>query len=210
MASEKHSALQSIQDIKNMMERSSKFLSLSGMAGIYAGVFALIGAYIAYRILNWGPRRFEDYGSLIYQPADNFVYWLLLDGIGILVLSLSFAYYFTRKKSKRLGLNMWDSVAKRMFVNFVTPLIAGGAFTLIITLKYDIIFLIAPCTLIFYGLALINASKYSFDELRWLGMSEIILGLFATFFIGYGLAFWAFGFGVLHIIYGFVLFKKHQ
>ncbi len=210
MRSNKSEAIQSIESIKNMMERSSKFLSLSGLSGIFAGVFALLGAAAAYRILNWGNRRFVDYGSIRYSPVDNFRLWLLLDGVLILVLSVSVAYYFTRKKSKRLGLKMWDSVAKRMFVNFITPLLTGGIFTLIIILKYDLIYLIAPLTLIFYGLALISASKYSFDELRWLGFSEVILGLIATYFIGYGLLFWSIGFGVLHIIYGIVLFKKHE
>jgi hypothetical protein len=68
----------------------------------------------------------------------------------------------------------------------------------------------APAMLIFYGLALINASPNLFDEIRYLGYSEILIGLLAAAFIGYGLYFWAFGFGVLHIAYGLVMYKKYD
>ncbi len=210
MKPSQNDALESIQEIRNIMERSTKFLSLSGLSGIFAGIYALIGSYLAYELLNWGKRRFEDYGSIIYQPAENFVLWLLLDGVGMLTLSLVTAYYFSQKKANRLGVKLWNQTAKRLFINFITPLIVGGIFALSLTLKYNLVYLIAPITLLFYGLALVNAAKYSFDEIRYLGFSEIFLGIIATYFIGYGLLFWAIGFGLLHIIYGVVLFKKHQ
>ena len=76
--------------------------------------------------------------------------------------------------------------------------------------SYKIFGLVAPTTLLFYGLALYNAGKYTLDEIRYLGVSEIILGLLGCIFIGYGLMFWALGFGVLHIVYGFMMWWKYE
>jgi len=204
------SALKDLGEIRKIMERSSKFISLSGLSGIFAGIFALIGSGFAYRILNWGGKRFSEQGYNYADGIGDGVKWLLLDGVLVLVFSLAFAYFFTRRKAKRLGLPMWDKSAKKLMMNLLLPLAAGGIFCLILLLKYNLVYLIAPATLLFYGLALINASKFSFDELRYLGLSEVLLGLLATYFYGYGLLFWAVGFGVLHIIYGIVMYKKHQ
>jgi hypothetical protein len=68
---------------------------------------------------------------------------------------------------------------------------------------------VTPLTLIFYGLALVNASKYTLSEVRSLGIIEIVIGLFAMHFIGYGLLLWAVGFGVMHIIYGIIMHIRY-
>jgi hypothetical protein len=70
--------------------------------------------------------------------------------------------------------------------------------------------LAAPACLVFYGLALIQGSANTFDEIRYLGFSEIILGLISASVPGYGLVFWAIGFGVLHIIYGVIMYNKYD
>ena len=203
-------ALDSIAQIKNMMEKSSKFLSLSGLAGVFSGIYALIGAYGAYELLDWGRVRFQPYGSINNNSPDNYLQLLVLDGVLVLLASVITAYFLTKRKSRRLGLKMWDRVAQKMFVNFITPLLVGGAICLILLFKYGAVGFIAPMTLIFYGLALINASKYSFDELRFLGYCQLVLGIGALYFMGYGLFFWSIGFGLLHIVYGVIMFKKHR
>ena len=43
----KDKALESVNEIKELMEKSSKFISISGLAAIMAGVYALAGTYIA-------------------------------------------------------------------------------------------------------------------------------------------------------------------
>ena len=68
----------------------------------------------------------------------------------------------------------------------------------------------APASLIFYGISLVNASKYTLTDIRYLGVMEIILGLINTQFIDYGLYFWATGFGLLHIIYGAMMWWKYE
>lgn len=193
--------LNDIKDIKDMMERSSRFISLSGLSGISAGLFALIAAYIAYKTVYIN-QDLLSYKNVSLTKASLTV--LLLIAIVTLTLSIGSGILFTVIKAKKHNNKVWDLQTKRLLINLFVPLIAGGIFCLMILLK-GFISLVAPLTLIFYGLALINASKYSFSEIRSLGLIEIILGLLATYFIGYGLIFWSIGFGILHIIYGIVM-----
>lgn len=196
--SEQNKYVEDLREIKDMMNRSSRFISLSGISGILAGVFALAGAYLAYETIYSG----QDY--LDYRIVKlNSVKLLQLLGIasGVLTLSLAGGVVFAIRKARQQGLKIWDVQSKRLLINLIIPLLAGGVFCLILISK-GLIGLVAPATLIFYGLALVNASKYTLKEIRGLGIIEIALGLLATYFIGFGLLFWAIGFGIFHIIYG--------
>jgi general stress protein CsbA len=205
--------LQALSDIRSMMERSSRFISLSGLSGVFAGVFALAGAYLAYVKIG---SYTDDYISMIemgsseeMEPLGDLIIPLFFIAVGVLVASLLVGTLLTMRNSRKKGIRIWDSTAKRLLINLAIPLATGGLFCLIL-LFHEIFGLIAPATLIFYGLALINASKYTFNDIRYLGICEIILGLAAAFYIGYGLLFWAVGFGVLHIIYGSVMYFKYE
>lgn len=204
-------SLQQLQHIRNMMERSSRFISLSGLSGVFAGFFALAGA-AAFHIflnkeLNYGYTDFAK--NVPVNISLGLRQFVLLDATVVAVLSLLFAFFFTMRNAKSKGQPIWDSTAKRMLVNLAIPLVAGGIYSLVL-LNYGWFGLIAPTTLIFYGLALLNASKYTLDEIRWLGISEVVLGLIGCFFIGYGITLWAIGFGVLHIIYGLLMYSKYE
>lgn len=211
---EDHKAhLEQLSEIRSLMDRSSRFLSLSGLSGVFAGIFALIGAGVAYFYLavDGGQRHYYEYlidGST-GEYAMDFVTFFFLDACSVLLLSLIAGVIFTARRAKKKGQTIWDPVALRMLANLAIPLVAGGIFCFIL-LFHGAVGLIAPCTLIFYGLALLNASKYTLNDIRWLGISEIILGLASAWFIGYGLIFWAIGFGVLHIIYGSVMYFKYE
>lgn len=198
--------LQALSDIRSMMERSSRFISLSGLSGVFAGVFALIGAYAAHVQIR------------AYLESDVIPGWdgeialitsLVQIAALVLVASLMTGVALTVRNSKKRGLKIWDNTAKRMLINLMIPLGTGGLFCIIL-LYHGVIGLVGPATLIFYGLALINGSKYTFNDIRYLGICEIILGLASSFYMGYGLYFWAFGFGVLHIVYGAVMYFKYE
>lgn len=198
--------LQAITEIRSMMERSSRCISLSGLSGVFAGVFALIGAYLAYlKLFSFG----ESYRLLEGESFADVIVYLVLDAAFVLLASLTVGTLLTIRNSKRKGLKIWDNSAKRLVINLAIPLLAGGLFCMVL-LYHSIVGLVAPATLIFYGLALVNASKYTFDDIRYLGLCEIVLGLAGSLFIGYGLLFWAIGFGVLHIVYGTVMYFKYE
>jgi hypothetical protein len=200
---------QTLQDIKQMMERSSRFISLSGLSGITAGIFALAGAWQAGRILH---NYYGSYNSRGFFTGDDFSQLKLkLIGLAFAVFVLAFtsSFYFTRRRARRQNVTLWGPVSKRLFWNMSVPLLAGAGFILGM-LRYDDWNYVSSACLIFYGLGLINASKYTLTDIRYLGYCEIVLGLVNMFYIGYGLYFWAAGFGVLHIIYGAVMWWKYE
>src|SRR3989344_883053 len=188
--------LQALTDIRSMMERSSRCISLSGLSGVFAGIFALIGSYLAY--LQMGS-FYEDYRNISYLDSLSMTIIFLEIAGAVLIASLTVGTLLTIRNSKRKGIKVWDNSAKRLLINLGIPLVAGGLFCLVL-LFHGIIGLVAPAILIFYGLALLNARKYTFNDIRYLGLCEIVLGLTGSIFIGYGLIFWAIGFGVLHIV----------
>lgn len=211
---ENNVSLETLKDIKAMMERSSRFISLSGLSGVISGVLALIGAYLAHWKTNQGPwiqrARDTEFGTGEIISIDWSVVWfLLIDAFLVLFLSLLVAYYLSRKKAKRKAQPLWGSYSKHFLLNISIPMITGGVFCIIL-FYHGLIGLIAPATLIFYGLALLNGGKFSFEEINYLGMSEIILGLAGLVFKGQGLVFWAIGFGVLHIVYGVLMYWRHD
>ncbi len=204
--------IQQLNEIRSLMERSSRFISLSGLSGVSAGIIALIGAAAAYFYLDFS-WRYTNIGSYLEAVKDDrfgsAYFFIITDALLVLILALTAGIYFTTRKARRKGLKVWDHVARRMLINLMIPLATGGLFCIIL-LYHRLVFLVAPATLIFYGLALINASKYTFHEIRVLGLSEIILGLVASWFIGYGLIFWAVGFGILHIFYGLMMYYRYE
>lgn len=199
--------LEDISEIKNMMSRSSRFISLSGLSGILAGVYALIGAFMAYQVL--GNLRTGQNFIERYTGALSVIEQLLLIAGSVAVLAAGTGIILTHRKSKKSGEKIWDVSSKRLVLNFLIPLVAGGLFCLAM-IQQSHYGLVAPATLIFYGLACVNASKYTLGDVRYLGITNILLGLISTQFVGYGLYFWAVGFGVLHIFYGALMYFKHD
>lgn len=208
--------LQALSDIRSMMERSSRFISLSGLSGVFAGVFALIGAAIGYsRICAYMKTEYEydvyrqRSGGVLFHENYGLVAELFIIAMLVLAASLIVGILLTIRTSKKRGIRIWDTTAKRLLINLLIPLATGGLFCLLLVWHGEI-WLVAPSTLIFYGLALLNASKYTLDDIRYLGICEIMLGLIAAYSMSYGLYFWAFGFGVLHIVYGGVMYFKYE
>lgn len=196
--------LEDLHEIRSLMERSSRFISLSGLSGICAGTFALIGAYVTWQYVN------RDYSGFIQHvlykvPA---LWFLAAVASGVLFMSLITGVFFTTRNAKRKGQKIWDATSRNLLINLMIPLFVGGLFCFV--LLYHAPELIAPSTLIFYGLALINASKYTLSDVRYLGFCEIIAGLLAAVTPGNGLLFWALGFGLLHIVYGIIMYFKYE
>lgn len=191
-----------LKDIRSIMDKSTRFLSLSGLSGVLAGVYALAGALIVQYIVSKS--------TYIYITLESREFKLIvLTAVCVLFASLLTAFLFSKAKSQRTGEKLWSQSSKRLLINFSIPLMAGGAFAVSL-LQSGHYGLMAPVTLIFYGLALLQASKYTLETLRSLGIAFVLLGLINCWVIGYGLYFWAFGFGVLHIVYGTYMHIKFE
>ncbi|MBN1819728.1 MAG: hypothetical protein JW833_03385 [Prolixibacteraceae bacterium] len=196
--------LAELKEIRKMMEESSRFLSLSGLSGILIGIYALIGAYLAYRI--------------IYIPSPNifnFIYdvtkipELVTIGAAILLLSFITVIWLTYQRAKKAGKRIWNTGSRLLLLNLMIPLVSGGILILVFLFRelYEYIF---PVSLIFYGLALINAAKFTRQEIFFMGVIQLLLGLFSSVFPEIGILSWAVGFGVIHIVYGTVMYFRYE
>ncbi|HEU4472005.1 MAG TPA: hypothetical protein VFR58_13025 [Flavisolibacter sp.] len=210
---EQNQHLETLQDIRKMMQRSSRFISLSGLSGIAAGFWALAGAYVAhdwiYNINGGHYEEVENNYSVSRIDMDQLWVKLVLLAATVLGLALLSALYFTWRRAGKSKLPLWDHTTRKLTINTLIPLVTGGVFILALLQRGEWA-LVAPACLVFYGLALVNGSKYTLSDIRYLGMMEIALGLLNTQFVGYGLYFWALGFGVLHIVYGFIMWWKYE
>jgi hypothetical protein len=202
-------SLRDIHDIRRIMERSSRFISLSGFSGVAAGLCALAGAAIAKYLVFDNYYNGYDHSGYTGQNFADLKLKLIILAAAVFACAFLSAFYFTWRKSNKEGNSLWNPTSRRLFWNMVIPLVAGGLFIMGM-LQYNYWHFVAPSCLIFYGLALVNASKYTLTDIRYLGYCEIIVGLINMQWIGYGLYFWAVGFGVLHIVYGILMWWKYE
>jgi len=199
--------LDALNDIRQMMKQSNKFLSLSGFSGIFAGIYALIGAYLGKQIIT----NYATGGDYSEQAYRQMLFMCSIICVLVLILSILTALIFSARKAKKTGQNVFDHTGLRLMINMLIPLAAGGLFCIAMIYQgRGMILLVCPAMLIFYGLALVNGSKYTLHDIRYLGCIEIVLGIVSSFYLGYGLVFWAIGFGVLHIIYGAYMWFKYE
>ena len=199
--------LNDLKEIKEMMSKSSQFISLSGLSGVLAGFYALVGAYLAYKTIYFDTSTSGNYANLII--SEYAVTKLFLIAAIVLVLSVSTGILLSIKKAKESNDKIWNATSKRLVINFMIPLAVGGYMGLYLIEKENFS-LLTPLTLIFYGLACVNASKYTLGDVRYLGITMILLGIINTFFVGFGLLFGALGFGVCHIFYGGMMWFKYE
>lgn len=211
---EQQQSYQDLQHIKKMMERSSRFISLSGLSGISAGICALIGAWVAHPYVVGRKNYIIDNGTAIEQARAG-SYWIIINtwlfwiAIATFITALVTAFIFTYIKSRKEGIPIWGNAARRVMASMAIPLAVGGIFIFKL-MQFGTFGLVAPGCLLFYGLGLINASKYTLSEIKYLGYGEILLGIISLNFVGYGIYFWAVGFGLLHIIYGTYMWVKYD
>lgn len=204
--------LDDIKEIKSLMNKSTRFISLSGMSGVMAGIYALIGGVFGYFIIEKarenGTR--DTLSRLTTTPWDqNPSLQILVVAAIVLFMAVLTAFFLTKAKASKHHQKVWTKQSIRLVVNFMVPLNIGALFTLAL-LQYNLIGLVAPAMLVFYGLACMNAAQFTLGTVKYLGLSCAILGLINTQFIGYGLYFWTAGFGLCHIIYGAVMYYKYD
>jgi hypothetical protein len=201
-------SLETLQDIKRMMERSSRFISLSGLSGVSAGICALIGAWIAHGMIQTYVQSVATDPSEV-ERLNLFQGQMVILALAVLLTALVSSTWFTWRKARKGGLPIWDHASKKLAINMAIPLAAGGFFVLGL-LSHKGWNYVAPSCLVFYGLALVNASKYTLTDIRYLGFLEIVLGCICIYYPHEALYFWAVGFGALHIVYGLIMWWKYE
>ena len=198
-------AINDLKEIRKLMEHSSKFISVSGLSAIFAGVTALVGAGVAYFKLGLSPGTDLGYA----YTTDLKVPFMVTDAVLILIVAGIFGLLFTWRKARKQGQSLWTTSSRQLLLDFCFPLAVGGFFCIFLYVN-GFIGLMAPSMLIFYGLSLVNASHKTLSDVRYLGYCQVILGCLNLLLIGFGFLFWCLGFGVLHIVYGSIIYFKYE
>ena len=214
MSTNINTPISDLKHIRQLMERSRYFIGLSGLSGVGAGCSALLGVAMvaAYQWAGGNDLVFisEDIGLTTNHPWGIApVAFLFLTATLVVAGAFASGYFYTRRRVEQLGFRIDDPKTYKLLYNLALPLAVGGLFCAAL-IYHALGGLIGPTTLIFYGSALVNGSNFVSEELRTLGYMEIVLGLIALFFLGYGLYFWALGFGVFHIAYGIWMYYKYD
>jgi hypothetical protein len=200
--------IEDLKVIKRVMEESSRFLSLSGLSGLFIGLIALAGAVVAVYLIPGGKCLIPGSAEPCTAPGSLKASLAIVSAI-VVLLALGVALWFSRRNAARKGLKMWTSTSQRMLVNLFVPMVTGGVL-IIITAHRGYYEAIIPFMLVFYGLGLVNAGKFTYGEIFWLGLIEITAGLLAAIFSSFALLFWCTGFGILHIVYGSIMYRKYE
>lgn len=196
--------LRDIREIRNLMERSVRFISLSGLSGILAGIYALAGVALAFRILypegSFPKVRVTEPGPVIFRLTGI--------ALAVLILTLASGLWLSYRKSRKQKIVFWGPGSRQFLWSLVIPLVTGGLF--IAALTYQGFYaMVVPGFLVFYGISLNYAARHAVSDIQWLGYFEILIGLFSALFPLYGIVSWALGFGVMHLIYGVIMLIKY-
>jgi hypothetical protein len=206
---ERSKSFEDLDTIRKIMENSTRFLSLSGLGGVFAGLIAIAGAAIAFFIIFKGNFNADFFSALTTEEINLMQKQAIIDSLVVLIAAVVVSYFLSYRKAELKGLRMWTPVSKRLLVSMIVPLASGGVLIFILYLQNQFS-LIIPSMLIFYGLALVNAGKFTYGEVFYLGLFEIIIGLAAVGLPEFGIFFWGLGFGFLHIAYGLLLYRKYE
>jgi hypothetical protein len=112
--------------IRKMMEKSSRVISLSGISGVFAGLFALAGAFYVYFLFQKNNIDYFDGTRNFYEV--NLILHLVVVALVVMFLAIVSGAYFTIRKSKKNNLPIWDNATKKLLINFAFPLAIGGVF----------------------------------------------------------------------------------
>ena len=203
---EKHEEqLAAIQEMRDMMDQATRFKSISGLSGILAGILTFVCICTMYLVTGISPFESEALDRMWHTSSQA----LILCFISLLIVCIGIGFYLAMRNANQSGKSAWDNAANRLAFSLAIPVFAGGIFSILLA-RFGLIAIAAPATLLFYGMGLVSASKYTLDAVRTVGLLFIFLGLLATYFLAYGLLIWTLGFGLLHVIYGFIIYVKYE
>ncbi len=204
---EKHEEqLAAIQEMRNLMDQASRFKSISGLAGILAGILSLFSIALVYFLTGISPFAAHALDRM-WQPENQCS--VAIAFLGLFLVCVAIGIFLSQRNARQAGKSAWDSAAKRLTWSLTIPVLAGGIFALLL-IRMGLVELVAPVTLLFYGMGLLSSSKYTLDAVRTVGLLFMLLGLIATVFLEYGLLIWTLGFGLVHAAYGFIIYVQNE
>lgn len=175
--------------IRDTMERSAAFTAVSGWGYMLMGATALAAASLA-------ARQGSSSAWLSVWLAEG----LLAVAIGL----LSCAW-----KANRRGLPLFSGPARKVALSLSPPFIAG-AFLTFVFIRAGLDSALPASWLLLYGAGIITGGAFSVAIVPIMGICFMLLGGLAVLApAAWGNLFLALGFGGLHIVFGFLIARRH-
>ncbi len=184
-------AVDNLRYIREAMERAAAFTSIPGWGGFAIGITALATTALTEPMTAWNPRR-----------------WLaiwLLEAVVASVLGGTAMW----RKGRRAGTSFTSGAARRFFVSYFAPLIAGAALTFAVV-NGGIFQPLPSIWLLLYGAAFVSSGAFSIRVIPVMGFCFMFFGVLAAFVpLVVGNLFLGAGFGGLHIIFGLIIARNY-
>lgn len=181
-------AIDNLAFIRETMERSSVFTSVPGYGGMLMGITAIVAAYIA---------------SIQPTIREWLIVWLIEASLAFLIGLLAMW-----QKTKLSNSSLLSTPARKLLLNSLPPFLCGIVITLGLW-RFGIFEIMIPIWLLLYGAAVVTGGSYSVKAVPIMGWCFLAVGTIAFFVpTAYGNLLMAIGFGVLHIVFGFIIGRK--
>ena len=175
--------------IRDTMERSASFTAVPGWGQVILGLTALAAAALASRSSN---------------PSQWMKIWLAEAILAALIAVISI-----RWKADRRGLPLFTGPGRRVALGLFPPLVAGALLTYLLQ-RAGLNAALAPAWLLLYGAGIITGGAYSVAIVPVMGLCFMATGALAVVVpAAWANWFLAAGFGGLHIIFGFLIARRH-
>jgi len=184
-------ALNNLRYIREAMERATAFTSIPGWGGFWVGLTAVGASVYGARFIAASPRT-----------------WMMV-WLGEAILAAIIAGLTMIRKARRASVPFNSPAARRFFVSYFAPLIAGAALTYI--LGHIGAWKALPATwLLLYGASFVSSGAYSIRVVPVMGICFMLLGI-AACFVSFpaGNALLGCGFGGIHIIFGLIIARSY-
>jgi len=175
--------------IRDTMERSSAFTAVSGWGQVLLGSTALAAAALA-------ARQATPFGWLRIWLAE-----------GLVAVAIALITCF--RKANRNGLPLFSGPARKVALGLAPPLVAG-AFLTFLLLRLGLQAALPATWLLLYGAGIMTGGAFSVSIVPVMGLCFMLLGGLAVLGpAAWGDWFLAAGFGGLHIVFGFLIARRH-
>jgi len=184
-------ALSNLRYIREAMESASAFTSIPGWGGLWVGLTAVAASVVGHRVMQTSGR-------------DWLWVWLAEAVVAAVIAGVTMV-----GKARRAGVSFNSVPARRFFVSYFAPIVAGAGLTYALgnAGRYDIL---PAAWLLLYGASFVSSGAYSIRVVPVMGVCFMLLGLIACFtpFVA-GNALLGAGFGGIHIVFGIIIARSY-
>jgi hypothetical protein len=193
-------ARENLRVIRQTMERSTKYSTLSGLSGVLIGLAAIAGVLAT----NWLTGDAPPGASVYRHPSALALVW-----VSVLVMAVAIDFACNKRRAARVGKHVVSPLGAHIVLAALPAFLAGGVLTLFFY-QHALLYYVWGVWMLSYGLAISAVGLFSVKPVLALGAAFVLAGAVTLLLpLPYHLYMMALTFGGFHIGYGVVMARKH-